>query len=69
MADLKFQFSSCNFIKNCPILFIFGLHDSYCKVETDSKFYAQYSNMIGPLAKLVRASNSFKIVPRYFGKV
>ena len=25
--------------------------------------------MIGPLAKLVRASNSFKIIPRYFGKV
>ena len=38
-------------------------------VEVDISLSAQYVNMIGPLAKFVRASNSFKIVPRYFGKV
>ena len=38
-------------------------------VEMDSYFSAEYVNMIGPLAKLVIASNSFKIVLRYFGKV
>ena len=38
-------------------------------VEMDSNFYAQYSNMIGPLAKIFRASNSFIIVLRYSGKV
>ena len=41
----------------------------YCKVEVDSSLSAQYVNMIGPLAKLIRASYSFKIVLRYFGKV
>ena len=34
-----------------------------------SNFYAQYSNMIGPLAKFIRALNSFKTVLRYFDKV
>ena len=42
---------------------------TYCKVDVDSNFYAQYSNMIGPLAKFVRASNSSKTVLRYFCKV
>ena len=37
-------------------------------VEMDSYFSAYYVNMIGSLARFVRASNSFKIVPRYFGK-
>ena len=38
-------------------------------VEMDSNFYAKYVNMIGPLAEFVTASNSFKIVQRYLGKV
>ena len=29
-------------------------------VEMESNFYAQYSNMIGPLAQIIRASNLFK---------
>ena len=37
-------------------------------VEMDGNFYSQYSNMIGPLAKFIRASDSFKIVLKYFGK-
>ena len=41
----------------------------YCKVEMDSYFSAYYVNMIGLLAKFVRASNSLKIVLRYFGQV
>ena len=35
----------------------------------DINFYAKYSNIIGPLAKFVKASNSFKTFLRYFGKV
>ena len=38
-------------------------------VEVDSSLSAWYVNTIGPLAKFVRASNSLKIVLRYFGKV
>ena len=45
------------------------VHFFYCKFEIDSNFYAKYSNMIGLLAKIIRTSNSFKNVLRYFGKV
>ena len=38
-------------------------------VEMESNFYAQYSNIIGPLAKFVKASNLFKCFLRYSGKV
>ena len=41
----------------------------YCKAEMDSNFYAQYYNMIGLLAKIIRTSKNFKNVLRYFGKV
>ena len=41
----------------------------YCNIEIDSNFYAQYYNMIGPLAKITRTSNSLKTVLIYFGKV
>ena len=41
----------------------------YCMYEMDSNFYAQYSNMIDQLAKIIRVSNSFKTVIRYFGKL
>ena len=41
----------------------------YCMFEVDSSLSALHVNMIGPLAKFVRASNSFKIITRYFGKV
>ena len=34
----------------------------------DGNFYAQYSNMIDPIAKIIRASNLFKNVLRYFDK-
>ena len=40
-----------------------------CKVETDSKFYAQYSNMVGTLAKIIRTPNSFKSVLIFFVRI
>ena len=41
----------------------------YCMVEVESSLSEYYINMIGLLAKFVRASNLFKIVLIYFGKV
>ena len=41
----------------------------YFKDDRDSALSAYDVNMIGPLAEFVAASNSFKTVQRYFGKV
>ena len=38
-------------------------------VELDNNFYILGKVMIGPLAKMITTSNSFKIVLKYFGKV
>ena len=45
------------------------VESTYCHVDIDSSLLSEYVNMIGPLSEFVMASNSFKIVLRYFGKV
>ena len=52
-------------ISNFSIKIVRAYVIPYCMVEMDSSLSAKYVNMIGPLAKFVRASNSFKIIPRY----
>ena len=47
----------------------FGHVYMYCTVEVESSLLAKYVNVIGQLAKFVRALNSFKMVLRYFGQV
>ena len=42
---------------------------TYCKDDRDASLSSSYVNMIGLLAEFVTASNSFKIVLRYFDKV
>ena len=41
----------------------------YCKDDRDASLSSSYVNMIGLLAKFVRASNSLKIIIRYLGQV